>query len=158
MLVLHVIPTIAEKSVNFKWPNTLLSCSSPTDSETHLVFGACYNPWTGAVLKTGVRMLHSDTYPDSDTTSLSLLFFLFNAAWAAEKKQIPILYLLYDPTIYHTRGEHANYYTNNAAVCRRYDLFWLSITLGGSLYCSECSNKTDSHDINEILVMLDLIS
>jgi hypothetical protein len=36
--------------------------------------------------------------------------------------------------------------------------FGLSITLGGSLYCSECSNKTDSHDITEILVMLDLIS
>jgi hypothetical protein len=130
MLVLHIIPTIAEKSVNFKWPNTLLSCSSPTDSETHLVFGACYNPWTGAVLKTGVRMLHSDTLLWFRYNQSFFAFFLFNAACVAEKKQIPILYLLYDPTgtrttISHTRGEHANYYTNNAAVCRRYDLFWV---------------------------------
>ena len=123
MLVLHVIPTIAEKSVNFKWPNTLLPCSSPTDSETHLVFGACYNPWTGAVLKTGVRMLHSDTLLWFRYNQSFFAFFLFNVACVANKKQIPILYLLYDPTIYHTRGEHSNYYINNAAVCRRYDLF-----------------------------------
>ena len=45
------------------------------------------------------------------------LLFLLNAACLAEKQQIPILYYLVwpdrglEPTIYRSRGEHANHYT-----------------------------------------------
>ena len=50
--------------------------------------------------------------------------FLFNASWLAEKEPIPILILWYliwldlriEPTIYRTRGEHANHYTTDVVL------------------------------------------
>ena len=47
------------------------------------------------------------------------LLFLFNAAFLAEKQQIPILVFGLTwpglkPTIYHTRGEHAKHYATDA--------------------------------------------
>ena len=41
------------------------------------------------------------------------LLFLLNATCLAEKQQIPILYSLVWPTIYRTRGEHANHYATD---------------------------------------------
>jgi hypothetical protein len=54
--------------------------------------------------------------PHSDTLSWFLsnqpLLFLHNDACLAEKQQMPILYyLVLEPTIYRTRGEHANHFT-----------------------------------------------
>jgi len=49
-------PTIKGKSVNSEWSDAGLKGSSSTDSETHLVLMTCYNTWTAAVLKTGVKM------------------------------------------------------------------------------------------------------
>ena len=50
-------------------------------------------------------------------TNKSWLLIL-NAGYIAEKQQIPILVFNWirpgvEPTIYHTQGEHANYYTTN---------------------------------------------
>ena len=60
--------------------------------------------------------------PHSDTLSRfrakHSLLFLRNAACLAEKQQIPIglTRMGLEPTIYHTRGEHANHYTTDAVV------------------------------------------
>jgi len=57
--------------------------------------------------------LHSDTLSRSQATQS--LIFLLNATCLAEKQQITILmafsltWLELEPTIYHTRGEQANY-------------------------------------------------
>jgi hypothetical protein len=50
---------------------------------------------------------------------ISLKINLFNAVYLAEKQQIPILVFGLtqsglEPTIYRTRGEHANNYATNA--------------------------------------------
>ena len=64
-----------------------------------------------------------DMSPHSDTLAWfranQSLFFLLNAECLEEKQQIPILVFGLtqsgrEPTIYHTRGEHANHYTTNA--------------------------------------------
>ena len=62
-------------------------------------------------------LLHSDTL-FWFRASQSLLFLL-NAVYLAEKQQIPILVFGLtqsglEPTIYRTRGEHANNYATNA--------------------------------------------
>ena len=60
-----------------------------------------------------------------DTLSSALanqsLLFLFNAAWLAEKQQMPILSSLVLPdwgstTNYRTPGEHTNLYTTDAII------------------------------------------
>ena len=52
------------------------------------------------------------------------LLFLFNAVYLAEKQQIPIsvfglIRLGLEPTIYRTRGEHANLYATDAVERKR---------------------------------------
>jgi hypothetical protein len=64
--------------------------------------------------------LDSTLYTDPETTSRSL-FLLLKISYLAEKQQIPILScgltkLVLNPTIYHTRSKHANYYTTDAVV------------------------------------------
>ena len=66
-----------------------------------------------------------DKSPHSDTLywfqANQTLLFLFNAACLAEKQHIPILVFGLaqaglEPTIYHTRGEHANHYVTDAVI------------------------------------------
>jgi hypothetical protein len=64
--------------------------------------------------------LDSTLYTDPETTSRSL-FLLLNVSYLAQKQQIPILSCGLtkpglNPTIYHTRSKHANYYTTDAVV------------------------------------------
>ena len=64
--------------------------------------------------------LDSTLYTDPETTSRSL-FLLLNVSYLAQKQQTPILSFGLtkpglNPTIYHTRSEHANYYTTDAVV------------------------------------------
>jgi hypothetical protein len=54
-----------------------------------------------------------------------LLLFLLNAAYLAEKQQIPISVFSLTrqelkPTIYRNRGDHANHYTTDA-----FHIFWI---------------------------------
>jgi hypothetical protein len=56
---------------------------------------------------------YSDTL--SSFRAKESLIFLCNAVWLVEKQQIPISVfcltrLGLEPTVYHTRGEHANLY------------------------------------------------
>jgi hypothetical protein len=48
-------------------------------------------------------------FPDNQS-----LLFLLNAAYLAEKQQMPIYSLWFESMIYHNRGEHANHYTTDA--------------------------------------------
>jgi hypothetical protein len=62
-------------------------------------------------------LLHSDTL--FWFRANQSLLFLLNAVYLAEKQQIPILVFGLtqsglEPTIYRTRGEHANNYATNA--------------------------------------------
>ena len=68
-----------------------------------------------------------DMSPHSDTLSWfwasQSLLFLLNVACLEKYQQIPSLYGLtrlgLEPTIYRTRGRHANHYTTNAVSCLR---------------------------------------
>jgi hypothetical protein len=66
--------------------------------------------------------LDSTLYTDPETTSRSLfLLLLLNVSYLAQKQQIPIVSCGLtkpglNPTIYHTRSKHANYYTIDAVV------------------------------------------
>jgi hypothetical protein len=68
-------------------------------------------------------LLHSDTLFWFRANQSLLL--LLNGVCLAEKQQIPILVFGLtkpglEPTIYHTRGEHANHYnTNVVCICVR---------------------------------------
>ena len=73
------------------------------------------------------------------------LLFLLNAACLAEKQQIPILLSLawLKPTIYCTRGEHANHYTTDADFIKRNKVFLFVLT--DPNYCLTNIFKSDHY-------------
>jgi hypothetical protein len=91
------------EQVNFQWD----------DDEVHFVLDqhAEFDFYSASSLK--------QQSTDRHVVPLRHMLFLLNAACLVEKQQIPILESLVSrpglkPTIYRTRGNHANHYATNA--------------------------------------------